>query len=91
MLQLSAFIDHGEILLHRNEWQGWQGDNTRISNRYALSGYGLGLNWSQPGSFILRAAIAQRMGENPGRDINNNDSDNAKNQPRLWLQGVKYF
>jgi hemolysin activation/secretion protein len=90
-LQLAAFIDHGKIRLHREEWIGWQGNNTRIGNRYELSGYGLGLRWSIPGDLLVRASVAQRMGENPGRDINDNDSDNDYYHTRLWLQGVKYF
>jgi len=90
-LQLAAFVDHGEVRLHRNEWTGWQGANTRIRNRYGLSGYGVGLNWIQPGNFLVRASVAQRIGDNPGRDANDNDSDNTKNRTRLWLQAVKYF
>ena len=90
-LQLAAFVDHGEVRLHKNEWPGWQGTNTRIRNRYGLSGYGIGLNWNQPGNFIVRASVAQRIGDNPGRDVNDNDSDNTKNRTRLWLQAVKFF
>ena len=90
-LQLAAFLDHGEIRLHRNEWPGWQGANTRITNRYGLSGYGFGLNWSQIGSFSVRASVAQRIGDNPGRDVNDNDSDGTKNRTRFWLQAIKDF
>ncbi len=90
-LQLAAFVDHGEIRLHRDEWAGWQGANARIRNRYALSGYGVGLNWNQPGNFLLRASVAQRIGDNPGRDADDNDSDNTRNRTQLWLQAVKYF
>jgi hemolysin activation/secretion protein len=90
-LQLAAFLDHGEIRLHRNEWDGWQGANTRITNRYGLSGYGIGLSWSQPGSFAVRASVAQRIGDNPGRDLNDHDSDGTKNRARFWLQAVTYF
>jgi hemolysin activation/secretion protein len=90
-LQVAAFVDHGEIRLHRNEWPGWQGANTRIRNRYGLSGYGIGVNWNQPGSFAVRASVAQRIGDNPGRDVNDNDSDGTKNRIRFWLQAIKYF
>jgi len=90
-LQVGAFLDHGQIRLHRNEWDGWQGANTRITNRYGLSGYGLGLSWSQPGSFSVRASVAQRIGDNPGRDLNDNDADGTKNRTRFWLQAITYF
>jgi hemolysin activation/secretion protein len=90
-LQVAVFVDHGEIHLHRNEWAGWNGANTRIGNRYGLSGYGAGLSWSQPGNYLVRASLAFRMGDNPGRDVNDNDSDNTRNRARFWLQAVKYF
>ena len=90
-LQLSAFVDHGEIRLHKNEWPGWQGAGTGVGNRYALSGLGIGLNWNRPGNFLVRASVAQPVGENPGRDANGNDSDNTKNRIRLWFQAVKYM
>lgn len=90
-LQLAAFVDHGEVRLHKTAWAGWQGANTRIGNRYGLSGYGIGLNWNQPGNFLVRAAVAHRIGDNPGRDANGNDSDNTKNRTQWWLQAVKYF
>lgn len=90
-LQFATFIDYGEVLLHKNEWPGWQGTNTRITNRYALSGLGLALNWHQPGNFLVRASVAHPIGENPGRDANENDADNTKNRLRLWLQVVKFF
>ena len=90
-LQVAAFLDYGQIRLHKEEWPGWQGANTRITNRYGLSGYGFGVNWSQPGSLSVRASVAKRIGENPGRDVNDNDSDGTKNRTQFWLQAVVYF
>ncbi len=90
-LQLAAFVDHGEIRLHKNEWPGWQGAGTSAGNRYTLSGLGVGLNWNRPGNFLVRASLAQPIGENQGRDANGNDSDNTRNRIRLWLQAVKYM
>jgi hemolysin activation/secretion protein len=90
-MQFAAFLDYGHIRLHRYEWDGWQGANTLITNRYNLAGYGFGLAWNAPGSFSVRASVAQRIGENPGRDVNGNDSDGTKNRTRFWLQAVMYF
>jgi len=90
-LQLAAFLDLGEIRLHSNEWSGWQGANTRIGNRYGLSGFGIALNWNQPGDFLVQGSIAQVIGENPGRDVNGNDSENSRRRMRLWFQMVSYF
>ena len=90
-IQLAPFFDHGETRLHRNLWDGWQGANTHIQNRYGLSGYGLDLNWSPPGGFLMRLGIAQRIGDNPGRSMQGLDVDNARHSPRLWLLLVKHF
>ncbi|MDN5939991.1 MAG: hypothetical protein L0H83_15205, partial [Salinisphaera sp.] len=90
-LQTALFFDHGEIRLHHDPWEGWQGTNTRIHNSYGLSGYGVGLNWSLPENFLMRVGVAQRIGDNPGRSMSGLDSDNARHSPRLWLQLVKYF
>ncbi|MDO8436764.1 MAG: ShlB/FhaC/HecB family hemolysin secretion/activation protein [Nitrosomonadaceae bacterium] len=90
-IQLAPFFDHGETRLHHNPWDGWQGSNTHIQNRYGLSGYGLGLNWSPPGGFLMRVGVAQRIGSNPGRSTSGLDIDSAKHSPRLWLHLVKSF
>ena len=45
----------------------------------------------QPGDFVVRASVAQRIGENPGRDANDNDADNTRDRVRFWLQAVKQF
>jgi len=90
-VQLVSFIDHGRIRLHKNEWTNWQGANVRISNRYGLGAFGLGLNWNQPGNFQIRASLAQSIASNLGRDANDNDSDGTKRLRRLWLQLVKFL
>ncbi len=90
-LQIAPFFDHGEARLHHNTWSGWQGTNTSIQNRYGLSGYGIGLNWSMPGNFAVRFGVAQRIGTNPGRGVNGLDADSSKQSPRVWLMVVKNF
>lgn len=90
-LQLSAFFDHGEIRLHKNPWTAWQGGNTRISNRYGLSDYGVAVNWYQSGTFVVRASAAQPIGKNPGRDFNGNNSDGSRNGSHVWVQMVKFM
>ena len=90
-LQIAPFFDHGEARLHHNTWSGWQSGSTTIQNRYALSGYGVGLNWSIPGNFAVRFGVAQRVGTNPGRGVNGLDADSAKQSPRVWIMVVKNF
>ena len=86
-LRLSAFLDHGSIRLARNEWA----PPSTIPNSYSLSGAGLGLQWSQPGDFIVQFSFAHRLGSNPGRDVNGNDADAASHKSRIWLQAIKFF
>lgn len=90
-LQLTGFVEHGEIRLHKNPWTGWQGANTRISNRYGLSDYGVAMNWHQPGLLVVRASAAQPMGSNPGRSLLGKDSDGRKSGTHFWLQMVKFL
>ena len=88
--ELSGFLDHGEIRLHRNEWTGWQGANTRIGNRYGLSGVGVALQYSS-NAVQIRATVAQPLGSNPGRDVHDNDSDGSHSHTRAWLTATAYF
>jgi len=90
-LQFTGFLEHGEIRLHKDPWAGWQGPNTRISNRYGLSDYGVAMNWHQPGRLVVRASVAHPIGNNPGRDVNGKDSDGRKSGVHFWLQIVKFL
>lgn len=91
-LQFVGFVDYGRVRQHSVEWSGWQGTNPIAQNDYDLAGIGLGLNWSLPGQLLLKAALAQRMGTNPGRDsVTANDSDGARARTRGWIQLVRYF
>ncbi len=90
-LKLAAFVDYGAITLHENTWANWNGGNAGLRNHYSLAGYGFSLRWDQPGDFFLQASLASRIGHNPGRDSSGNDVDSATQNPRLWVQAVKYF
>jgi len=86
-LQLIAFYDTGSIKLH---------DDTKDiaiatysqQNSYRLSGWGLGLNLSKTGSYALRLAWAQKIGDNPGRTTNGLDADGHADRSRAWLQAT---
>jgi len=90
-IQLAPFFDHGQVRLHHNLWDGWQDGNTHLQNRYGLSGYGLGLNWSPPGAFLMRLGVAQPIGNNPGRSVQGLNADNSTRSPLVWLHLIKYF
>lgn len=96
-IQLAGFVDAGSIVLHKNTWTGWQGGNANLPDNYNLYGAGVGLNLSSfgrgnsMGDYAAKAFFAAKIGNNPGSDINNNDSDNANNKFRFWLQAIKSF
>ncbi len=76
-MELIGFVDSGTVTLHKNPW--FAGDNRRT-----LSGAGVGVNWSDPGNFMVRAYYARKLG-----------SEMALSAPdksgRFWIQMVKYF
>lgn len=76
-MQLAVFADSGSVRLNKEPWA--PGDNRRT-----LSGAGVGLNWADPGNFLVRAYYARKLG-----------SEDATSAPdrsgRFWIQLVKYL
>jgi hemolysin activation/secretion protein len=89
-LQLAAFADTGHIRLHSDPGSVTIPTATG-KNSYQLSGAGLGLNLSKPGSYSLRLAWAHTIGDNDGRSITGNNADGEKDNSRFWLQAVAWF
>jgi hemolysin activation/secretion protein len=78
MWQLTAFYDTGRS--HIEKHQVTPGENHR-----SISGAGIGINYIMPGSYMIKANYAWRLGnETP-------QSDGTFGKGHLWLQGVKYF
>jgi hemolysin activation/secretion protein len=76
-MQLVAFVDAGRVTLHRDPWAG--GENQRT-----LSGAGVGLNWGDPGNFLVRAYYARKLGSEPATSAPDKSG-------RFWIQLVKYL
>lgn len=76
-VQLIGFVDNGSVRVNHSPWAA--GDNRRT-----LSAAGFGVNWSDPGNFIVRAYYARKLG-----------SEKATSSPdkshRFWIQLVKFF
>ncbi len=88
-VQLVGFFDHGGTTLHNTPWLGSAGTGP---NHYTLSGGGFGINWISPGDFAVKLSIAQRIGNNPQRNLfNNTDNDGSHDTPHFWAQLSKYF
>lgn len=89
--RLVAFVDYGEVRLHRNTWANWNAATPSLSNRYALSGVGATATWTPTPSSQFSATLATRLGENPACDASGRDSDNRSARPQLWLHGSVTF
>lgn len=76
-MQLVAFVDAGQVTLNKDPW-------TAGDNRRTLKGAGVGVNWSDPGNFMVRASYARKL----GHDVATSAPDKSG---RFWLQLVKYF
>jgi hemolysin activation/secretion protein len=76
-VQLVAFVDGGHVTLNRKPWLA--GDNRRT-----LSGAGVGVNWADPGNFLVRAFYARKLGS----EVATSAPDRSG---RFWVQLVKYF
>ncbi|WP_299790434.1 ShlB/FhaC/HecB family hemolysin secretion/activation protein [Ramlibacter sp.] len=76
-MQLVAFVDSGHVRLNRDPWLA--GDNQRT-----LSGAGVGINWGDPGNFLVRAYYAHQLGSEPALSAPDRSG-------RFWIQLVKYL
>ena len=89
--QLVGFYDVGGIDMQHSPW-GVPANNPTQTNSYQLSGAGIGLNLTHPGSYNVRMAWSQPVGDNPGRNpLNNTDSDGEANKDRFWISATVNF
>ncbi len=76
-LQLIGFVDSGHVRTNTDPWA--TGPNSRT-----LYGAGVGVNWSDPGNFAVRAYYARKLG-------NGTANSSPDKSGRAWIQLVKYF
>lgn len=76
-LQLFAFIDTGAVKANHTPWLPGP-------NRQSGSGAGVGLDWTAPNNFVVRAAYAHTVGDATG-------IPGPISQGRAWVQLVKFF
>jgi hemolysin activation/secretion protein len=76
-MQLVGFVDGGAVTFNRRRWAPGP-------NRRTLSGAGVGVNWADPGNFVVRAYWAHRLGDEPAVSAPDSSS-------RFWVQLVKFF
>ena len=76
-LQLIGFFDTGAVKSNHTPWQPGP-------NRQSGSGAGVGLDWTAPGNFVVRASYAHIVGDTKG-------IPGPISQGRAWVQLVKFF
>ena len=89
-LQIFGFYNAGYATLHHSMWAGAVSTATG-DNSYWLSGAGGGVSLSRSGLYALNATYAQQIDNNPGRDLQDNNSDGRSDQGHFWLTAAMYF
>ena len=85
-LQLTAFVDGGQVRRRDNTYPG-----APTPNRVDLKGWGVGANWTEPGRYAVRMSLARRIGSNDGALASGRDSDGSLRRTRIWVAGIVYL
>lgn len=87
-LQFIAFYDKGWIKQsHNADYIG-----APVVNTGTLEGAGVGISWTQPGNFNLKATLARRIGDNPfANPVSGLDQDGSLDNNRFWVTFTKNF
>ena len=88
---VSTFIDHGQVTQNSNNQKADGTGEISGLNIYQLTGYGASLNWQGPYNTNIKATYSHRMGSNPNRLANGNDSDGARIVDQFWVNGSVSF
>ncbi len=76
---VSGLVDYGVAKINHDPLP------SDTENFRELAAYGMGLSAGREGEFIVRASIAWRWTKSVPQ------SDTAEREPRVWIQGVKWF
>jgi len=89
-VQLSGFYDAGRVTMHINPWpfsiMTATGENT-----YWLKGAGIELTYIYSNCFSLKGSWAHVIGNNPGRNLWDLNSENKSDSDRFWLVTTVFF
>lgn len=87
-LRISAFYDTAWVKINDRLPDGFTPTNATEQNSYRLEGAGLGLRFSRGDWLTVSVNWATTIGDNPGRDLEGNNSDGRDDEHRAWLQAV---
>ncbi|AEG32204.1 ShlB/FhaC/HecB family hemolysin secretion/activation protein [Thiomicrospira cyclica] len=86
--QLQVFVDHGVVLRNKETTSPFD----TLPNRNELTGAGLGMSWSKPNAYSVRATYAHKINDNPfQRRSSGLDSEAKNDNGRFWLQAMVWF
>jgi hemolysin activation/secretion protein len=84
VVDLFGFYDCGTVRQHVDLNPPLQ-RGMRGSNVYSLDGIGAGVLLKPAERFIVKGMVATRLRSNPAPDLNGNDHDGSRRQPRFWV------
>lgn len=87
-VRLSAFYDTAWVRINDTMPEGFELDTATGKNTYRIDGAGVGLRLTRGDWLTISLTLAATIGDNPGRDINGNNSDGHSDEQRAWLQAV---
>jgi hemolysin activation/secretion protein len=89
-VQLSGFYDAGRITMHMNPW-AYSILTATGENSYWLQGAGVELVYLYNNSLSLKGSWAHVIGDNPGRNWWDQNSEGKNDSDRFWLTGTLFF
>lgn len=87
-LQLTSFYDLGVIRQYDNVWTN---AGLTTPNVYRLQSAGFGMSIGKQGRYDARLTYAFKIGDNPGANMQGNDSDGKSYHERIWFQVSAMF
>jgi hemolysin activation/secretion protein len=89
-LQVQAFYDTAWVRLH-HDTADLPILTASARNQYRIGGLGVGVSLNKTDRYSIRAALAGKVGNNPGRTADGKDADGRADDTRLWVQAVVFF
>jgi len=91
-LQLSVFYAYGWTQLHKDPWNGWEGNNDIIKNDITLQSAGLTLTQTWSNKMVVRTMLGRQLGDNKMRwPETGEDRDHSDSDYRFWINTIFYF
>lgn len=90
-LTARLFVDAGTITVNHSTWDGWNSADPTLKNSYHLIGAGISLDWRISAEALLTCSIATPIGNHPGSNAQDKNSDGSTIGPRGWLNLIVRF